>query len=161
LFICNSSSGLLHDPSISVEIPNATSTKLDYAGELFGMYFYTKKKGIFLEQNYMLVFVDIPTFSFRVIRETETPNVKFCHRQPHYLMKTGMFASSWIIRSFYAEEIENPVTLNLTGVSFDDSLLIFKDEKLFILRKGRKEWREMTDNVVLIQNPDLDEKCVS
>ncbi|GMS88374.1 hypothetical protein PENTCL1PPCAC_10549, partial [Pristionchus entomophagus] len=93
-------------------IPNQVSEKLHYAGshnngELFferGMYFYTKKAGLLFEQNYILINMNVFNMYCQPrMRETESPNVIFFHRQPYYLLRLAKhsFVSSkhWIFRS--------------------------------------------------------------
>ncbi|KAF8358795.1 hypothetical protein PRIPAC_93790 [Pristionchus pacificus] len=155
------SSGFREKICISLSIPYAASSLLHYAGSndwQFSAYFYTKKGG-FLQQNYFLVTVNLRTLDFRIIRETESPSVRFCHRQPYYLLRTSVFAQTYNVMHF--ENYGNPVSVNLGGLVLDDSLLLFKDGKLFVLRNGKKERRELCDNTELISYPDLAANCTA
>ncbi|GMR30594.1 hypothetical protein PMAYCL1PPCAC_00789, partial [Pristionchus mayeri] len=145
--------------TISLRIPNSASPILHYAGCLFGSYFYTRKRGLFRDLNYLLVWVDLQMLTFRVLRETDSSSALFFHRQPYYLERSGILSSAWLVMHF--ENIDEPMHVNLSGLSLDDSWMIYKDYKMFILRKGKREWREATENVIVVQHPDLDNKCVS
>ncbi|GMR41314.1 hypothetical protein PMAYCL1PPCAC_11509, partial [Pristionchus mayeri] len=145
--------------TVSLPVTNAASPLLHYAGCLFGSYFYTKKKGLFRDLNYLLVRVDLQLLTYRVLRETDSSSVIFFHRQPYYLVRYGILSNTWLVKHF--ENIDEPEQVNLSGISLDDSLLIYKDDKMVVLRKGRREWSEVAENVLVIQHPDLDSKCTA
>ncbi|GMS88378.1 hypothetical protein PENTCL1PPCAC_10553 [Pristionchus entomophagus] len=153
-----SRSGIPREISITVkDLPN----KLHYAGsDLHGVYFYTKQARVLFEQNFRLFNIHYQGSNLWYDRETESTSVTFFHRQPYYLLRSGMITSSWMIKHF--DEQREPIAVNLSGIFLDNALLIYKNQKLFILFKDTIELRERKDkNIVIIQDPDLDKECTA
>ncbi|GMR41330.1 hypothetical protein PMAYCL1PPCAC_11525, partial [Pristionchus mayeri] len=120
--------------SIPLDIPNAESPLLHYAGSYNTItYFYTKRKSAFLEKDYLIVsLISLQMPDYRSI--TDTDSEMFFHRQPYLLQKSGLFSVSWLVKPLYEGD---EMQVNLKDVSLEDALLIYKDEKMFVLRKGR------------------------
>lgn len=121
------------------------------------MYFYHRKDTLVFEE-YELFTLDVQSQCFRMVQEIESGTVMFFHRHPYYLHKTGVFSSTWNIKHF--DPSEQPIPVNLNGVSMDNSLLLFKNDKMFIFRNGDVE-RSERGNVVVIQHPDLNSECTA
>ncbi|GMR41328.1 hypothetical protein PMAYCL1PPCAC_11523 [Pristionchus mayeri] len=147
--------------AIRVNAPEAWNCA-HYAGNgavMNPMYFYAKKSGLFFNQNYLLISGDLTGFDMIVIRETESPNVNMFHRQPYYLLKSGVFTTTWSIKHFAHNE--PPMSVDLSGMALEEALLMRKDDKLFILCQGLKKERIETENIVMIRHPELDSNCTA
>ncbi|GMR41341.1 hypothetical protein PMAYCL1PPCAC_11536 [Pristionchus mayeri] len=146
---------------VSELMPNAESNKLVYAGSTeHGMCFYVQKKGWILYQNFLLIRYDIRESTFTVLRETETPHVRFLHRQPYYLIKPAIFPPfNYTVCSFDGNRVEIP----WDGIIVDDanSLFLYNNEKVCIISKASTEVRRKTGNIVRLYHPDVDGKCTA
>ncbi|GMS97201.1 hypothetical protein PENTCL1PPCAC_19376, partial [Pristionchus entomophagus] len=142
-------------------VTGAASSELHYAGNgkiEDAMYYYTKKAGLIFEPGYLLIKMELLVPMYR-IGDTPSANVTFFHRQPYYLLRTGMFTTSWKITHF--DHVQNSKSVDLKGICLNDALFIYKEEKMFIFRQGTKERSEVNDNVVIIQHPWLDMNCTA
>ncbi|GMT19536.1 hypothetical protein PFISCL1PPCAC_10833, partial [Pristionchus fissidentatus] len=107
------------------------------------MFFYVLQSGLLTIQPPSLFYYTPVSTELHKIRDVESSNFILFHRQPFYLLGSGLLTTTWTVNHFDSDPSELH-EVDLSGIGIDDNLIVVgtkNDEfiRIVILRNAKKE----------------------